>query len=416
MSDIAIVGAGAAGIATAIFTARRDPKLSIDLIDGAKKIGAKILVSGGGRCNVTNEVVMPEDFSGGSRNAIRRTLRAFPVEKTVKFFRELGVPLHREEEGKLFPDSNRARTVLDALLEEVRRLGVNLRTDHRVSGLKKTGAGFEVKTSQGTVSARRVVLATGGRSLPKSGSDGAGYRMATDLGHDFVETTPALVPLVLEGSFHAGLSGISHPVELTVRAEGEKPVRSGRAMLWTHFGISGPGPMDLSRAWLRPNLPAVLAANFLCDGDFEEDLLRGAKERPTASLRNELSKRLPARLANAILDREKIPRDRTFAHLGREERKRLVRAFCDWPVPVVKSRGYNFAEVTAGGIPLSEVNPVTMASRKCDGLHLVGEILDVDGRIGGYNFQWAWSSGWAAATGLAPALDPPFPSARMVGA
>ncbi len=411
MSDVTIIGAGAAGLATAIFAARQNPDLSITLLDGAKKIGAKILVSGGGRCNVTNETVRPEDFSGGSRNTIRRVLKAFPVEKTVPFFREIGVPLHREEEGKLFPNSNRARTVLDALLGEVSRLGVDLRAGHRVTGLEKTGKGFEITTSEGPFSAAQVVLATGGMSLPKSGSDGGGYGMARGLRHGFVETTPALVPLVLEGTFHPALSGVSHPAELTVRAEGEKPVRSRRAMLWTHFGISGPGPMDLSRALLRPNRKAVMTANFLGEENLEEDLLRRTKKDPTASVRKAFSKRLPARLAAAILDREQIPEDRTFAHLGREERKRLVRAFCEWQVPVQKSRGYNFAEVTAGGIPLTEIDPRTMASRKCPGLFLVGEILDVDGKIGGFNFQWAWSSAWVAAT----ALDPRFSSARIGG-
>ncbi|MDP6958543.1 MAG: aminoacetone oxidase family FAD-binding enzyme, partial [Planctomycetota bacterium] len=248
MKDVAIIGAGAAGLATAIFTARRDPTLSILLLDGAKKIGAKILVSGGGRCNVTNEVVTPDDYSGGSRNSIRRVLHAFPVEATVDFFREIGVPLHREDEGKLFPNSNKARSVLDALLAEVRKLGIELKTDHRVEEIEKREEGFEIISSQGTFTAKKLVLATGGKALPKSGSDGMGYQMAKKLGHQIVDPIPALVPLVLEGSFHSALSGIAHPVRLTVRAKGEKPVQSERAMLWTHFGISGPAPMDLSRA------------------------------------------------------------------------------------------------------------------------------------------------------------------------
>jgi predicted Rossmann fold flavoprotein len=194
MTDIAIIGAGAAGLATAIFTARRDRNLSIILLDGAKKIGAKILVSGGGRCNVTNDVVTPADFSGGSRNSIRRVLHAFPVEATVDFFREIGVPLHREDEGKLFPNSNKARTVLDALLAEVRKLGIDLRTDHRVETIEKKEDGFEIQTSQGTFTAKKLVLATGGMALPKSGSDGAGYHMAKKFGHQIINPIPALVP------------------------------------------------------------------------------------------------------------------------------------------------------------------------------------------------------------------------------
>src|SRR5207244_9826887 len=184
----------------------------------------KILVSGGGRCNVTNDAVDPGDFWGGSSNVVRRILAAFTVERTIAFFKEIGVALHVEDRGKLFPDSNSAHTVLDALLAEARRLNVDLRSAHRVTAIARRNDLFHVSTSGGELTARTTVLATGGLSLPKTGSDGLGYRLATSLGHSLVSTTPGLEPLLLEGDFHGALSGIAHPVQIAVRVDGMKPV------------------------------------------------------------------------------------------------------------------------------------------------------------------------------------------------
>jgi len=237
---ISIVGAGAAGLATAIFAARRGARGPIVAFDGAARLGAKILVSGGARCNVTNRVVTERDFAGGSSSVVRGILRAFPADKAVSFFREIGVPLHEEADGKLFPDSNRARTVLDALLTEARRCGVELRAGQRVHRVTREGEGFRLETARGEVAADKVVLATGGLSLPKTGSDGGGYQTAVALGHSLVPRTPALVPLVLDGDFHATLAGVSHEAELVVRVEGRRPVVRRGSLLWTHFGVSGP--------------------------------------------------------------------------------------------------------------------------------------------------------------------------------
>jgi hypothetical protein len=407
--DVGVVGAGAAGLATAIFAARQKPGLRVAVLDGAAKIGAKILVSGGGRCNVTHEAVGPADFWGGSPNVIRRVLSALGVERTIEFFREIGVTLHVEERGKLFPDSNDAHTVLDALLGEARRLGVEVRPSHRVTALARSDEGFRIESSGGTLTARKVVLATGGLSLPKSGSDGAGYRLAASLGHTLVATTPGLEPLLLEGDFHAALSGIALPVELTVRAEGRKPVVLEGPMLWTHFGISGPAALDASRHWQRARLEGVavtVSAKLLPGHDvaaLEAKLLDLARAQPRTNLRNTLSTLLPAKLGDAVLDRLKIRGETTMANLSREDRRRLVQALLDWPLPVVGGRGYTYAEVTAGGVPLAEVDPATLESRRCPGLYFAGEVLDVDGRLGGFNFQWAWSSAWVVGSALARA-------------
>ena len=406
--DVAIVGAGAAGLATSIFTRRFNEARSVVLLDGARKPGAKILVSGGSRCNVTNASVSERDFWGGRPAVIRRVLRAFPVADTVAFFRELGVALHEEADGKLFPDTNRARDVLDALLAEAGRTGVALLAGHRVAGVDRQRDAFSVVTTEGELIARRVVLATGGQSLPKSGSDGVGYEIARRLGHTIVPTTPALAPLVVsEPSIHFQLSGVSHDVELSVRADRAVVARLTGALLWTHFGVSGPVAMNASRHWLRARLDGrtpSITINFRPGAQFDgvdAALQQLAAASPKTIVRTAVATMVPASVAEAILGRLTIDGDLALAHFPRLERRRLSRALVEWELPVVDSRGYNFAEATAGGVTLTEIDPGTMESRRCPGLSCVGEILDVDGRIGGFNFQWAWSSAFVAARALA---------------
>jgi predicted Rossmann fold flavoprotein len=395
---------------------RLNPSRRVLLLDGAKRPGAKILVSGGSRCNVTNASVSDADFWGGRRSIVRRILRAFPVRETIAFFDRIGVRLHEEAGGKLFPDSNRARDVLAALLGEVRAAGVDLRADHRVLDVlskASPAARFRVVTSRGEFDAATVVLATGGQSLPKTGSDGAGFEMARRLGHSLTPPTPGLVPLVLssgdhhDGGFNREVSGVSHDVELTLWIDGSAAVRIRGALLWTHFGISGPAALDMSRHWLRAAIErrhTRLTANF-CVGSSFDDLehlwTAMASARPKASVHTGLATLVPSAVAAAILDRLAIDRTTVLAHFARPERRRLVQSLLAWPLPVTGSRGYGFAEVTAGGVPLEEIDPATMESRVCQGLYLVGEILDVDGRIGGFNFQWAWSSARVASSALA---------------
>ena len=260
---MAIVGGGAAGLATAIFTRRLTTRQSVLVCEGAKKPGAKILVSGGSRCNVTNASVTDADFWGGRRAIVRQVLRAFPASETVAFFREIGVRLHEEADGKLFPDSNRARDVLDALLHETDKVGAGLLADHRVLDVTRDASEFRVVTARGDIRAPVVVIATGGQSLPKSGSDGAGFEMARRLGHTIVPTTPGLVPLVLAQDpdpLHGELSGVAHEAELTVWVDGAAAVRLTGALLWTHFGISGPLALNVSRHWLAPQIDGRAAS------------------------------------------------------------------------------------------------------------------------------------------------------------
>jgi predicted Rossmann fold flavoprotein len=410
--DVAIVGAGAAGLATAIFTRRQNRSRSVVLIEGARKPGAKILVSGGSRCNLTNAVVTERDFWGGRSTIVRRVLRAFPVDETIAFFHELGVPLHEEPGGKLFPDSNRSREVLDALLREADRVGVTLLSGQRVLDVAPGGDVFDLTTTAGGLHARTVVLATGGQSLPKSGSDGTGFVIARGLGHTIVPPTPGLVPLVLEEAgtgipLHRALAGVSQDVELTIWIDGSAAARLAGALLWTHIGVSGPVAMNASRHWLRAELerrPMSITLSFVPGVSFDELDRRWtglSGDRPATTLQNALATMVPASVAAAVIERLGLEGMRQLAHLARADRRRLVHALVRWPLAVRGTRGYNYAEVTAGGVALSEIDPSTMESRLCPGLYLVGEILDVDGRIGGFNFQWAWSSARVAGAALA---------------
>ncbi|HKA55932.1 MAG TPA: NAD(P)/FAD-dependent oxidoreductase [Candidatus Binatia bacterium] len=416
--DIAVIGAGAAGLAAGIFAAEsaraRGQAARIVLLDSAQKIGAKILVSGGGRCNVTHEKIRPEDFNG-SKNIVRNVLAAFDEQATVRWFDSLGVPLKREATGKLFPVSDSARTVLDALLRRCGELAVSVLTGHRVYEViprepltPGQETAFTVRHAQGALCARRVVMATGGRSLPRTGSDGSGWAIARRLGHTVTETCPALVPLVLrEGAFHAELSGLSLPVELSLAADGKLIDRRTGSLLWTHFGVSGPVVMDASRHWViaRAGGRTVEArCNFLPGQNFEQVeswLVDGARSRPRTSVGGILARQLPERLAGALVRAAGIDPGATLSQLARVPRRALVHALTAFVLPVERERGWNFAEVTAGGVPLSEIDYRTMASRKVPGLYLVGEVLDCDGRIGGFNFQWAWATGYLAGRACA---------------
>lgn len=407
-ATLAIIGGGAAGLTASIFAAETDPRRRVVVLDGAISIGAKILISGGGRCNVTHFEVSPSDFSG-SRNIVRNILAAFDVEATRRWFASMGVELKREETGKLFPVTDSARTVVDALLRRCMELGVEVRAGHRVSKVTRGADDFVVEHEKGELRASRVILAAGGRSLPRTGSDGSGWEIARALGHSSTATYPALVPLVLaEGMFHAELSGVSQPVELSTFADGKLIDRRGGSLLWTHFGISGPVVLDASRHWVLAQAggqSVALRCSFTPGEDFEEvdAWLRGqATERPRLSLARCLAQRLPERLATLLSGRAGSAPETALGQLGREQRRALTHLLTGLDLPVVRARGWDFAEVTAGGVPLGEIDYRTMQSRKVPGLYLIGEMLDCDGRIGGFNFQWAWATGYLAGRAANP--------------
>jgi len=403
---IAVVGAGAAGLMAAIHAAGAAPGVDILLLDGARSLGAKILVAGGGRCNVTHFEVSAADFSGSSRNAIAKVLRELPVPATIQFFREIGVDLKCEPTGKLFPVTDKARTVLEALLRAAREAGVKLLYPRRVTAITRTVDGFVLGGDWGEVAARRVILAAGGQALPKSGSDGSGYALARALGHTTTATIfPSLVPLVVpEEHWLRSVSGISLAARIEVRSHQNRKLASFRGdLLCTHFGLSGPVVLDASRHFLAarqadPQTRFVVA--FLPDASAENLALELAA-LGRRSLGRWLAEKLPDRLADALIASAGLDPAGNALRLKREERQALLRALLEQEIPISGDRGFVHAEATAGGIPLGELRLETMESRVCPGLHLCGEILDVDGRIGGFNFQWAWASGTVAGRGAA---------------
>ncbi len=410
-ADIAIVGGGAAGLAAAIFAAEAAPSGSrIVVLDGAKTLGAKILVAGGGRCNVTHHEVFPSDFNG-SQTIIRNVLSAFNAKATVRWFESMGVELKREPTGKLFPVANTARAVLGALLERCRALNVALLTSHRVTTITRpTDAdhSFQITHSNGVLRSPRVIVSTGGKSLPRSGSDGLGWDILRRLGHTVTPTYAALVPLVLSPQmFHAELAGLSQDVELSVFANGKRIDHRVGSLLWTHFGISGPVVMDASRHWTvasETGVSPTLQCNLVPGESFQQVerwLVQSASNRPKASMVTHLSQRFAERTAATILRHAGIDPTTVASQLSRDARRALVHALTALPLPVVQHRGWNYAEVTAGGVPLNEIDFRTMQSRKVQGLYLAGEVLDCDGRIGGFNFQWAWATGFLAGRAAA---------------
>jgi predicted Rossmann fold flavoprotein len=412
--SVTVVGGGAAGLTAAIAAAdtllKEKAPGRVIVLDGAKQIGAKILVSGGGRCNVTHDIVTSKDFFG-NRNIIRNVLAAFPVDRTIAWFASLGVDLKREPTGKLFPTTDKARTVLNALLNRARHVGVTICPDHRVCEISRSGSGYRVHHTHGSIHAARVILAPGGQSLPRTGSDGFGYRLVHALGHCVTPTVPALVPLVLEQSmFHATLSGLSHEVQLTTVVKGREADRRTGSLLWTHFGISGPVVMDASRFWtLATNrgTQADLYGNFEPSRTPEELktwLTVQTSEHPKRSLARTLALLVPERFAHALCLYCSCAPQKTIAQVSRIDRNRLLDALTKFRFPVERDRGWNFAEVTAGGVPLDEIDYRTMESKVAPGLYLTGEMLDCDGRIGGFNFQWAWTTGWLAGQSAAHSL------------
>ncbi len=408
---IVVVGAGAAGLVAAIFAARSG-HWPVLLLEGTPDGGRKILVSGGGRCNVLPSELAPERFvTDSSPNTLRKMLRAWPLAEQREFFeREVGIPLALEvESGKLFPASNRARDVRDGLVALTRRSGVELRTGSRVVDLESGGqGGWKIRLAAGdSIDAAAVVLATGGLSLPGTGSDGAGLSIAGKLGLRMVPTYPALAPLTGEG--HSGLAGVS----LRVRIEAPGSGRSAEGgFLFTHRGWSGPAVLDLSDVVSRregtektpgteKNKASGLRVHW-CPLDERgwEVALRSGPGTPLGALR----RHLPERLAEQLLTESGVDPGISLAQLPREGRKRLIANLVRYPLPATGDEGYKKAEVTGGGVELSEVDPRTMECRRLPGLFLCGEILDAFGPIGGHNFAWAWATGRAAGIGTASAI------------
>jgi predicted Rossmann fold flavoprotein len=401
---LVVVGAGAAGLMAAIFAA--EPGGRVLLLERTPDGGRKILISGGGRCNVLPSVLAPERFvTDSSPHLLRRMLGSWPQEGQRAFFeRELGLPLALESEtGKLFPVSNRARDVRDRLVARARARGVEIRGNAQVTGLEREGGRFRLILPDGeALFAARVIIAAGGLSVPATGSAGFGLDVARRFGHTVHQTYPALTPLLAEPPVHAGLAGVSLTATLTA-AIGRRRVQATGGFLFTHRGYSGPAVLDLSHVAVRSRLAGGPRQPITVQwGDLPatawDALLR---ERSAAGVLGVLREQLPLRLAERLLEEAGVDPRQQLAQLRRESRRDLVERLTAYPLPWSGDEGYKKAEVTGGGLALNELDPATLESRRVPGLFFAGEVLDAFGPIGGHNFAWAWATGRLAGLGAA---------------
>jgi predicted Rossmann fold flavoprotein len=381
--DVIILGAGAAGLMCAITAGQRGRRVL--LLDHAAEPGAKILISGGGRCNFTNTFTAPECFLSDNPHFARSALDRYTPEHFIALVRRHGIAFHEKTKGQLFCDGS-ARGIVAMLLEEAQAAGVDLRFGHTVAGLSKADT-FRVDTDHGAFTASSLVLATGGLSIPKLGATGFAYDAARRFGLRVTETRPGLVPLTF-GDENLALMRPLAGVSLDAVATHDR--HSFReAVLFTHRGLSGPAILQISSYWREG--PIVL--NLLPDRDAAAFLLDRKRSRPKAELRTVLAEQLPLRLAQSLAADSEGKR---LADMPDRALKQLAAKLQAWRITPTGTEGFAKAEVTVGGIDTRDLSSKTMQATKVPGLFVIGEAVDVTGWLGGYNFQWAWASGWCA--------------------
>ncbi len=385
--DVIVIGAGAAGMMCAAVAGQRGRKVA--LLDHAKSPGEKIRISGGGRCNFTNRHASPGQFLSANPRFAISALSRYTQQDFIALIERYGIAYHEKTLGQLFCDGS-SQQVIDLLLSEMRKGGVELRLSTQVEQVEKEPDGFVLHLAGGeTMQCRSLVIATGGKSIPKMGASDFGYRIAAQFGLDIVPTRPALVPLTFDAALLKRLNALSG---VAVQAQ----VRHGRtafeeALLFTHRGLSGPVILQISSYWREGDEIRV----SLLPGQDAFALLRAAR---TAHARQEpqtfLSRLLPRRLAKDIVDAQGCAGN--LADLSDARLRALADAINDWRIVPSGSEGYRTAEVTAGGVDTKGLNSATMEAKAVPGLYFIGEVVDVTGWLGGYNFQWAWSSGFCA--------------------
>jgi len=406
--DAIIIGAGAAGMMGAAHAAELGQRVL--LLEKNRKVGAKILMSGGTRCNLTQATDKRGIVAAfGERGAfLHSALARLSPEDVVGWFEAMGVATKVEETGKIFPASDSAVDVQLALLRAVNQSGATLLTETGVEAIERVVEKFCVTTSRGEYRGRQVMLTTGGKSYPGCGTTGEGYAWAAALGHTIVRPRPALVPLTAPKGWWTELSGLTLPdvaLKVVGGGEGVKLAEDRGSFLFTHFGYSGPCVLNVSRAVTERTGDATvhLVADWLpqmsvdqLSGEFQQL----ARKSGGKQVRSRLGELLPKRLVESLMEQGEISGERTFAEFSHAEQQRMIGALKECPLPISGTRGFEKAEVTAGGVSLDEVDSRTMESKIVPGLFLAGEILDLDGKIGGYNFQAAFSTGWLAAESL----------------
>jgi predicted Rossmann fold flavoprotein len=402
--DAVVIGAGAAGLFCAGLAGQLGARVL--LVDHAAKVAEKVRISGGGRCNFTNRDTGPANFLSANPHFCRSALARYTPGDFIELVQRNRIPFHEKHKGQLFCDDS-AEDIIAMLLRECEQGRVEHWQPCEVGAVRQAGTGFEVDTGRGTVRSTRVVVATGGLSIPKIGATDFGHRLARQFGHGILETRPALVPLTFDAAGWAPfvpLAGLSLPVRIRTG----HPKQGGgdflEDLLFTHRGLSGPAVLQISSFW-RPGTPLHI------DLAPETDLalaLKQAKGSSRRQLGNELATLLPARLAEAWLARQAGGlADRPVADLRDKDLQQLAASLQAWDLAPSGTEGYRKAEVTSGGVDTRELSSRTMESQRVPGLHFIGEVLDVTGWLGGYNFQWAWASAAACARGMTEAPASP---------
>ncbi|MBZ9773203.1 NAD(P)/FAD-dependent oxidoreductase [Mesorhizobium sp. CO1-1-8] len=384
--DVVIIGAGAAGMMCAVEAAKRGR--SVLILDHAALPGEKIRISGGGRCNFTNIHASPKNFLSGNPHFCISALSRYTQRDFVALVERHRIAYHEKTLGQLFCDGS-ARQIIDMLVSEMQGRGVELALSTKVEDVRKTEEGYVLALSTGTISCQSLVVACGGKSIPKMGATGFGYELAERFGLAIVETRPALVPLTFDANTLERLAPLAgNAVDAEVACGN---ARFSEAMLFTHRGVSGPSILQISSYWREGDeiriamLPGVDVA----------DLIRTAKRgNGRQAVQTVLANHLPKRLAQSIAERTGI--DGNLADLSDAQIKTVAAAVNDWRIKPAGSEGYRTAEVTLGGVDTNGLDQKTMEAKSVPGLFVIGEAVDVTGWLGGYNFQWAWSSGWVA--------------------
>ncbi|MDO1527806.1 NAD(P)/FAD-dependent oxidoreductase [Fulvimonas sp. R45] len=386
-TDVLIVGAGAAGLMCAIAAGRRGRRVLV--VDHANKPGKKILMSGGGRCNFTHLGVTPANYLSANPHFAKSALARYTPADFVALVEKHRIAYHEKEAGQLFCDDS-SKQIVRLLLDECAAVGARVETSCVVQRVRRTEEGFGVLTAHGEVHAQSLVVATGGLSIPSMGATGFGYELARQFGHAVLPVRAGLVPLTLSGKHqehYQDLAGVALPA-VEARA-GRQAFRAG--MLFTHRGISGPAILQISSYW-RPG--DDLRLDLAPDANLDDWLPAQRAARPAAELKNVLADVLPKRLAQRLCERWFD--SRPMRQYREPELREVGRQLHDWPVTASGTEGYRTAEVTLGGVDTDGLSSSTMQSKLVPGLYFIGEVVDVTGWLGGYNFQWAWASGHAA--------------------
>jgi predicted Rossmann fold flavoprotein len=389
--DVVIIGGGAAGLFCAHLAGYRGLKVLV--VEHANKVGKKILMSGGGRCNFTNLDVRPDRYLSANPHFCKSALARYKPEHFIELVDRHGIAWHEKELGQLFCDAS-SKQILQMLLSECEYAGVRVETDCSVQRVQPRDGGFTVNTSLGPVQTSKLVIASGGLSIPSMGASGFGYEVARQFGHSIKPTRAGLVPLTLSGKpleQWQDLSGLSLPVEASCAGKSFR-----NQMLVTHRGLSGPAMLQISSYW-EPG--RALRIDLLAGENALEFLQAARRDRPNIELKTALTPPLPKRFAQRFVEVQGYDA-RPLKQYRECELSEIAAALSEWPIVPNGSEGYRTAEVTLGGVDVDEVSSSTMESKLVPGLHFIGEVVDVTGWLGGYNFQWAWASANAAAQTL----------------